>query len=814
MAQPFQPVILDVDHNDLSRQTTYDILQQAGFVVIEAATGAEALHLTTAKQPDLIILEINLPDTSGFEICRQIKSDPATATIPILHLTHTYLDNSIQPQILTSLANAFLTRPVEPPVLIATVNALLRAQRQEVERQRTEEKIKRRNRELDLFNRVIAASAGALEVEAILDTICRELALAFDLPQAAAALLNETKTEAVVVAEYRDEGQPSALTSTIPVAGNPMYQYLLTNKAPLVVAQAQTDPQATPIHDLMRRRGSVSLLALPLMIKGEVVGSLGLEATKPRHFSAEEISLAWSVAEQVGGALARAQLNQTQQRLSAAIEQAGEIVVITDLAGMIVYVNPAFERITGYSRHEALGKTPSLLKSGRQDDSVYQQLWSTITAGGIWRGHFVNRKKDGTLYTVNVAIAPVRDETRIIIGYVGVERDVTRELNLEEQLRQSQKMEAVGRLAGGVAHDFNNLLTVIDGYTDLLLDHHPDLADPARLDIEQIKRAGERAGNMTRQLLALSRKQLLKPTILDLNLVVADMDKLLRRLLGEDITIHTHLEPHLDRVKADRGQLEQVIMNLAINARDAMPGGGQLTLETANVTLDEGYTSQRIGVEPGSYVFLAISDTGTGMDQEILSHIFEPFFTTKEQGKGTGLGLATVHGIIKQSGGHIGVYSEPGQGTTFKIYLPRLHEEPERVEIQPVQLALPHGEETILVVEDDVVVRDLASRVLQRSGYNVLEANNGGEALQIFEHNPNSIRLLLTDVVMPGMNGRTLVERLKILQPQLKIIYMSGYTDDAIIHHGVLEAGVNFIQKPFTAESLVRSVREALDNAA
>lgn len=924
-------LILNVDHNPINRQLTSETLRQDGFIVIEANTGAQALYLAKSKQPNLILLEINLPDVCGFVVGQQLKTDRVTAPIPIVHIADSYLSDSVQLHLLNSEAEAYLTRPVETPVLMATVKSLLRSRAHQVatkavqadvpdsqarsqalleaipdlilhvdgqgrylhvkpspdfyplvfaedvagktlantlppeyakvllsyvhlaieqrqiqqtelymveqgrpvyrearfaacgadevviiirdisEHKRIGEEITRRNRELDLLNRIIAASASALDVESILDTVCRELALALDLPQAAAALLNDSKSEAVVLAEYRAEGQPSALNSTIPVVGNQFFQYLLSNKVPLVVTNAQTDPQLAPIHSLMRRRGCVSLLVLPLMIKGEVVGSLGLEATHVRQFSAEEMSLAWSVAEQVGGALARARLTHTQQRLSTAIEQAGEIIVITDISSSIVYVNPAFERITGYSKHEALGQKPSLVKSGRQDSSVYEQLWNTIMAGEVWRGRFINRKKDGTLYTVNATIAPIRDETGMVIGYVGVERDVTHELSLEEQLRQSQKMEAVGRLAGGVAHDFNNLLTVIDGYSNLLLDRHHDPADPMRQDIEQIKRAGERASNLTRQLLAFSRKQILKPTVMDLNTVVTDMEKLLRRLLGEDISIHTHLEPTLGRIKADRGQLEQVIMNLAINARDAMPKGGQLTLETANVTLDEMYTSQKVEVAPGDYILLAMSDTGIGMNQEVLTHIFEPFFTTKEQGKGTGLGLATVHGIIKQSGGHINVYSEVGQGTTFKIYLPPFQEIVPASNGSTSPATLPRGVETILVVEDEVRVRELVSRVLRNSGYTVLEANNGTEALGLCAHQNGSIQLLLTDVVMPGMNGRMLADRLKAAQPGLKVMYMSGYTDDAIIHHGVLDSGAIFIQKPFTTDMLIRRVRETLD---
>ncbi|HXW00652.1 MAG TPA: ATP-binding protein, partial [Anaerolineae bacterium] len=378
--------------------------------------------------------------------------------------------------------------------------------------------------------------------------------------------------------------------------------------------------------------------------------------------------------------------------------------------------------------------------------------------------------------------------------------------------RQSQKMEAIGKLAGGVAHDFNNILTVITGYSELLLQLHPDEHDPERKDLEQIKRAGDRAASLTRQLLAFSRQQILQLRVLNLNDVVADMSKMLRRLIGEDIDLVILLDEALGHVKADPGQVEQVILNLAINARDAMPQGGKLTIETVNVNLDEDYARRYVEVEPGPYVMLAVSDTGIGMDAEIQSHLFEPFFTTKEQGKGTGLGLATVHGIVNQSGGHIWVYSEPEQGTTFKIYLPRTDEAVESGDLDQAPAKLLWGSETILLVEDEDMVRELARHILTENGYTVVAASHGEEALQLCERHEGPIHMLLTDVIMPhGMSGRQLAERLALLRPEMKILYMSGYTDNAIVHHGVLDADVNFLQKPFATDALVSKVRQALD---
>jgi two-component system, cell cycle sensor histidine kinase and response regulator CckA len=381
---------------------------------------------------------------------------------------------------------------------------------------------------------------------------------------------------------------------------------------------------------------------------------------------------------------------------------------------------------------------------------------------------------------------------------------------LEEQLQQAQKMEAVGRLAGGVAHDFNNLLTVINGYSQLILDRLP-ADDPMRTHASQIKNAGDRAASLTRQLLAFSRKQVLAPQVLDMNRVVAGIDKMLRRLIGEDIELATVCHPHLSRVKADPGQIEQVIMNLAVNARDAMPQGGRLTIETDNVDLDTNYPGQRTVIVPGAYVMLAVSDTGTGMSPETKSRIFEPFFTTKEQGKGTGLGLATVYGIVKQSGGYIWVYSEPGKGTTFKIYLPHAEGVAEEAKEVEERSRAAGGSETVLVVEDNEAVLSFVRGVLKARGYTLLEASGSEEALKVMESYSEPIHLLLTDVVMARMSGPELAAKLAPLHPEARVLYMSGYTDDAIVHHGVLDAGTYFLQKPFISETLTRKIREVLD---
>jgi two-component system, cell cycle sensor histidine kinase and response regulator CckA len=380
----------------------------------------------------------------------------------------------------------------------------------------------------------------------------------------------------------------------------------------------------------------------------------------------------------------------------------------------------------------------------------------------------------------------------------------------EEQLRQSQKLEAVGQLAGGVAHDFNNLLTVINGYCDLLLRGF-ERGSPPRLKVEEIRKAGERAASLTRQLLAFSRKQVLQPKLLKLNSIVSDIDKMLRRLIGEDIDLLTVLEPSLGHIKADPGQVEQVILNLAVNARDAMPQGGKLTIETSNVHLDEEYARKHTSIRPGHFVMLAVSDNGTGMDATTQAHLFEPFFTTKPQGKGTGLGLSTVYGIVKQSDGNIWVYSERGLGTTFKVYLPRV-DEVAKVETASGPLGeLPRGRETVLLTEDEEPVRRLTRVILEMNGYQVLEAASGDEALILYEAHTGEVDLILTDVVMPRMSGRELAQQLEILSPGIKVLYLSGYTDDAIVRHGLLDQKMAFLQKPFTPDGLLRKVRAVLD---
>lgn len=501
-------------------------------------------------------------------------------------------------------------------------------------------------------------------------------------------------------------------------------------------------------------------------------------------------------------------LRASEERFRRIVETAEEGIWVSDGENKTTFANKKMADMLGYTQEEMMGV--SLFDFMEEEERALAAHNVERRRAGISEQHeFKFRRKDGSPLWAFLVTGPVLNEAGQYAGSLTMVTDMTQRRQLEEQLRQAQKMEAVGRLAGGIAHDFNNLLTIISGYSELLLERL-EADNPMRGQAEQIKKAGDRAAALTRQLLAFSRQQVLVPQVLDLNHVVANTLSMLRRLIGEDVELVAVEGPGLGRVKADPGQLEQVIMNLAVNARDAMPRGGKLTLETANAELDETYARSHFPIQPGPYVMLAVSDTGCGMEAETQAHIFEPFFTTKEKGKGTGLGLAMVYGIIKQSGGYIWCYSEVGQGTAFKIYLPRVEEVEEMKGKVGVWVAPERCTETVLVVEDEPEVRQLARRILAAQGYQVLEARHGEDALLVCEQHPGPIHLLLTDVVMPEMGGPELAERLAPFRREMKVLYMSGYTDDAIVHHGVLTSGAAYLQKPFTPEALARKVWEVL----
>jgi two-component system, cell cycle sensor histidine kinase and response regulator CckA len=587
-------------------------------------------------------------------------------------------------------------------------------------------------------------------------------------------------------------------------------------RAPHITNDVQTDPRVSD-KEWARREGMVSFAGYPLLVDNR---QLGVVAMFSREKLAEDtLDALASVADLISQGIDRKRaeegLRESEERYRLLFESNPQPMWVYDLETLkFLAVNASAVHHYGYSREDFLTMTIKDIRPAEDMRVHYSAVASPIGANdaGIWR----HAKKDGTIIDVEITSHLLVFDDRqaeLILAHDITESNRLKAalLSSEGQLRQSQKLEAIGQLAGGVAHDFNNLLTAINGYSDLALTRI-DLNQPLKGYLEEIRKAGDRAANLTRQLLAFGRKQILQPLAINLNDVVSDMHKMLRRLIGEDIELAAKLNPELKEIKADPGQIEQVLVNLVVNARDAMPRGGKLTIETATIELDQEYAARHVGVAPGSYVMLAVSDTGTGISEETRTRIFEPFFTTKEKGKGTGLGLSTVYGIVKQSGGNIWVYSELGHGTTFKVYLPGLTAANQKTEDVTVEAPVPGGSETILVVEDEDVVRGLARQILEQEGYSVLEASRGEEALSLCAAYEQPIQLLLTDVVMPETSGKEVADRLRALHPETRVLFMSGYTDEAIVHHGVLDANVEFIQKPFTPAALARKVRQVIDS--
>jgi len=501
-------------------------------------------------------------------------------------------------------------------------------------------------------------------------------------------------------------------------------------------------------------------------------------------------------------------LRDTSRTLRTIIDASMLAIVALDRDGRVTLWNNAATRLFGWSAQEVLGQPLPAVPEDKRAEFEDGRVRSHAGEDVVYETHWC--RKDGSLVDVLRSSAAIFSPQGELAGSMAIFVDITERKQLEEQLRQAAKMEGIGRLAGGIAHDFNNLLTVIGGRSYLLLSQLP-AGHAMRRDLLLIQQTGDRAAALTRQLLAFSRKQTLAPAVIDLNEIASGMRTLLERVLGEDVGIIMDLDPSLGHVTADPGQLEQVILNMAVNARDAMPEGGQLTLETRHVDVDPTYARQRVELTPGPYEVLSIGDTGVGMDAATVARVFEPFFTTKAVGKGTGLGLATAYGIVKQSGGHITVYSEPGSGTTFRIYLPRT-ESSESAPVAVEETAARRGTEVVLLAEDDVNLRALTRDILGSEGYTVLESRDVEDAIRIAEHQDSTVHLLLTDVVMPHMSGRALADAVKRFQPDVKVLYTSGYTDDAIIHHGVLDPGIALLQKPFSPAALSRKVREVLDH--
>ncbi len=694
------------------------------------------------------------------------------------------------------------------------------------ERKLAEERIQHLNRVYAVLSDINQAIVREPRLEVLLSEACR---IAVDKGGFRMAWIGLVDAQTGRISRRAQAGADDAtqqiidqLIACAPPAGCGFTQRALETGRPAVCDDIANDPEAEFWREAALTRGYRTMAAFAILLGDRTIGAFNIYADQPGVFDAQEQRLLQELADDIGFAIgvndreqerqrAEEQRRVAEDRFRQLADTIQQVFWMSDAHGQLLYVSPAFETIFGRPCDTLSTTAASWMDAVHPDDRerVEQAAYLRARHGGHDEVYRIVRP-DGAVRYIRDRAFPLPDETGEIRRLVGTAADVTEQRQLEEQLQQAQKMEIVGRLAGGVAHDFNNLLTVINGMADLVITGLAE-ANPIRHDVEQIRQAGERAASLTGRLLAVSRRQILKPEIVDLNAIVDGLHDMLHRLVGADITLVLDLAPDLVSVKADPGQIEQVVFNLVVNARDAMPDGGVLTIETCSMQLDAAYAAEHPGMRMGRHAMLAVRDTGVGMDEATRRRIFEPFFTTKPQGKGTGLGLSMVYGIVKQSGGSIEFHTEPGRGTRFMIYLPHVPGVPApRPAATPI--ASPPGQETVLVVEDELALRDLAARILVASGYTVLQASSGPDALALLRRHPDPVHLVFTDVVMPGMNGRELVARLAALRPGLRVLYTSGYTEDAILRHGVLDDPRRFLSKPYTPAVLRRRIREALDS--
>jgi PAS domain S-box-containing protein len=842
--------ILILEDRAIDRKFLATLLKSVGHTVTEASDGAEGLRLAARTPPDLVISDILMPTGDGFEFVRRLRELGGFAQTPVIFYTATYHEREVRALAQQCGVVDILTKPSEPTSILAKIDAALAPgdphatpwqdppqfsrDRLRVVSSALDSKIE----EFEASEQRMAAIVGLAhqiaaerDPHALLDKLCaaaREVTLA---QHAMIMMLSDDRSafRGLVTSGVDDEILRRIDVSAV---DGPAFNRAIAERQPVRLRNPAGRPEALGLpknHPL-----TYSSLVVPIASPGFVYGCLALRnKLGAEGFSDRDEEVALTLATHAGIVYENAQLYDDLSRRSAALEQEVTVrrraeartqLALTaaqmgvwelDLAADRLDCSDSLAAIFGLSPAQAPTTFDEYTAVIHPDDRAAARVGMERAIRE--RTDIVNEFRtiwpDGTVHWIAGRARLLSDEEGSPTRITGVGMDIGGRKSLEEQLRQAQKMEAVGQLAGGVAHDFNNLLTVIHGYAELLLPTFNE-DDLRRTDVDEIVKAADRAAGLTHQLLAFSRKQVLQPTLLDVNSLVIKTSKMLRRLIGEDIELVTKLALAPAPVRADAGQLEQILMNLVVNARDAMPQGGRVSIETATVVLDESYGMQHVAIRPGPYVMLAVTDTGIGMDEQTKHRIFEPFFTTKERGRGTGLGLATVYGIVKQSGGYIWVYSGPGRGTTFKVYLPRA-DEAATVE-RPVVGAPgpPGGSETILLVEDEQAVRFLVRVLLERAGYHVLDAADPRHAEDLFRQHADQIDLLVTDVIMPGSSGLSLFARLSVDTPQLKVLYMSGYsgyTDNAIVHDGSLPSDIVFLHKPFTADGLLGMVREALD---
>lgn len=849
---------LVVDDKLENVQYLQTLLEGLGWIVDTARHGAEALVQGRRAVPQLVISDLLMPVMDGYTLLRHWRADSQLCHVPFIVYTSTYVEAEDEKLAVELGADAFILKPTEPADFIAKIELVLGMTRDAVpipQSPLTDDpgqlklysetlirKLEEKSQQLEQSNRqlILDVAARTRAEQALRDREAR-LQMFLDLSEvlrtghdtarlddAMRVLSVYLRTDRCVLLKLVSDGEGVEVLAQHGEPGCPRGTHLPASSFALALATGfRAGSHAVVVQDVHAELGATertyvtslgvsAFVCVPVTRRADVYILTAVMNATPRAWTPSEGSVIREVLGHCATAIEHGVFESALRRNEALLRIAGKAAL---LGGWTVDV-PSLSRLVWtdevYAIHEVPPGTPIKAAEALEFYApeyrtlVGDKVRACVTDGAPFDVEVQLLTATGRRVWVRSMGYPERNAAGEIIAVQGALQNVDERHNLQAQFRQAQKMEAVGRLAGGIAHDFNNLLSVILGYTDILMSELKP-ADPIRTEIEEIHSAGVRATALTRQLLAFSRQQVLQPQVLELSAVVRTMDRLLQRLVGEDIQVSILAGREAGRVFVDASQVEQIIMNLAVNARDAMPLGGLLTLEVKDVVLDAGYSGAHLEVTPGDYVMLAVSDTGAGMDAATRERIFEPFFTTKEKGKGTGLGLSTVFGIVNQSRGHIWVYSEVGKGTTFKLYFPRT----DRVAAgASTQAALPgtlRGTETVLVVEDDEQVRSITRTILRRQGYHVLEAANGGEALLISEQHDARIHLLLTDVIMPRLSGRELAVRLAGMRPDMRVIYVSGYTEHAIIQHGVLESGLSFIQKPFAPDALLRKVREVLD---
>lgn len=773
---PHNASILVIDDMPANLQMLNDMLSNAGYIVRSATSGKQGLDSAQAEYPDLILLDICMPGIDGYEVCRQLKSDPDTQNIPVIFISG-LIDHEDKIKGFQVGGVDYITKPFQRAEVLARIEVHL--------------KILRSHRLLEQKNKEL------FEAKAEVERLNRNLE----------GNLDEKESFLRVVTDNFPNSFISLIESDFTISFSAGSEFKKMNLNPDHFNGLHVNDVFGENASLVKDYYERTFQGYECQFELYIFDQYQFYRTVPLYSADNTIHRIMVVVENI---TERKIAESEKERFLSIIEQVSEGIVITDVTGKIQFINSAFEAMSGYSKSELLGENPRIFKSGHHETDFYEKIWNSITSGISWNGKVVNKRKDGQLYTEEMTISPAFNANKEIISFVAVKRDITREINLEEQLRQAQKMEAIGQLTGGVAHDFNNLLQVINGYTDLVLD---DLAktDSHYESLTQVGKAGKRATNLVRQLLIFSRREVMQPKILNLNTVISDLLKMLGRVIGEHIHLEWNPGENLKTIFADRGMVEQSIMNLCVNARDAMEKGGNLTIRTSEQTLDEVFCENKVWADPGLYTVLEVSDTGCGMEAAVLKRIFEPFFTTKEMGRGTGLGLATVYGVVKQHEGLINVESQINNGTVFYLYWPV--EEIDQKELllfdeEPVR----GGNETILLAEDDKMVRSITKRILENAGYSVFAVENGKEALEMYDQQGENIDLGLLDVVMPEIGGKDVYEYIVNKGSSMKVLFASGYSRNSIHNHFINENHLDFVQKPYKRVDLLTVVRQVLDD--